>query len=192
VLGPTPRMTAPYSDQPDPSTGFDPNRHRKEIELMEQRFRERSERHGGGPVTTGEIDGSVADEMREFFDASEQQLKTVVPRLQSPDQNRAMAETTDEIRKKINDFFAQVKDGGAAGRDKSPPTQRLAKRKARWTGTLPGRADAQAAPGAFPTAFEAPPECGRAPAQLASGILTRLAFQVTEQQRHPEAFRQAP
>jgi hypothetical protein len=160
-------MTAPYSDQPDPATGFDPNRHRKEIELMEQRFRERSERHGGGPVTTGEIDGRVADEMREFFDASEQQLKTVVPRLQSPDQNRAMAETTDEIRKKINDFFAQVKDGGSGGRDKSPPTQRLAKRKARWTGTLPGRVDAQSAPGAFPTAFEPPESSSRRDAPAA-------------------------
>jgi hypothetical protein len=149
-------MPAPNSEPTDPATGFDPDRHRKEIELMEQRFRERSERHGSGPATTGEIDGRVADEMREFFDASEQQLKTVVPRLQAPDQN-GMAETTDEIRKKINDFFAQVKDGGAgAAGQKAPPAQRLAKRKSRWTGALPVRSEAQPSPRAAPIAF-APP-----------------------------------
>jgi len=150
-------MTSPYSDTPDPSTGFDPDRHRKEIELMEQRFRERSDRHGGGPATTGEIDGRVADEMREFFDASEQQLKTVVPRLQVGDQSTSMAETTDEIRKKINDFFAQVKDGGSSAAQKAPPAQRLAKRKARWTGTLPPpREEGRSAPRGAPAAF-APP-----------------------------------
>ena len=54
----------------DPSSGpesFDPYRRRREIEAMEQRFRERAERHGGGPVATGEIDQRVADEMKEFF-----------------------------------------------------------------------------------------------------------------------------
>lgn len=106
---------------------------------MEQRFRERSERHGGGPAATGEIDGRVADEMREFFDASQQQLKTVVPHLQNPEESRAMAETTDEIRKKINDFFAQVKDAGATAKKSATGSQRLAKRKARWTGALPAR-----------------------------------------------------
>jgi len=77
---------------------------------MEQRFRERADR-SGGPISTGEIDARVQDEMNEFFTASSQKLEEVVPGL-AVEENRSMEETTGEIRRKIDDFFSQVSTGG--------------------------------------------------------------------------------
>ena len=90
----------PADDSDDAS--FDPFRHREEIELMEQRFRERAERseEATRATTTGAIDARVQDEMRQFFSESAQRLEEVVPKLQA--QNiRDTSETTGEIRRKI-------------------------------------------------------------------------------------------
>ena len=173
-------MPAPHSNDPGAAGGFDPNRHRKEIEQMEKRFRERSERHGGGPVSTGEIDSRVADEMKQFFDASAQQLQAVVPQLQEGEQARAMSETTGEIRKKIDDFFAQVKEAG--GGESSPDTQELTQRKSKWAGMFPGqefakpaspaRAPAAAAPA--PAPFAQRPAAARIPPESSSDDLGEL------------------
>jgi hypothetical protein len=107
-------MSNPPQDPSDRTQGFGPNRHRMEIELMEKRFRERSERHGGGPVSTGEIDGKVSEEMQQFFDESTQTLQNVVPQLREGDSGEQMLETTGEIRKKIDEFFSGVNDPNAA------------------------------------------------------------------------------
>lgn len=98
-------MTGQPQDPSDRPPSFGPNRHRMEIELMEKRFRERSDRSGGGPVATEEIDIRIADEARQFFDDSARTLEVVVPQLQEGDQGREMVETTGEIRKKIDQFF---------------------------------------------------------------------------------------
>lgn len=82
--------------------------------MMEQRFRERAKRSGGGPISTGEIDARVQDEMQQFFSESHDKLEQVVPGL-AEEENQGMKETTGEIRRKIDDFFAQVtpEDGEA-------------------------------------------------------------------------------
>lgn len=77
---------------------------------MEKRFRERSDRSGGGPVATEEIDIRIADEARQFFDDSAKTLEAVVPQLQEGEQGREMLETTGEIRKKIDEFFTDASE----------------------------------------------------------------------------------
>jgi hypothetical protein len=117
----------------DDNEAFDPFRHRKEIELMEQRFRERVERSENvpPPPTTGAIDEQVQDEMRQFFTASTSLLEEVVPTLQAR-HGHDPSETTGEIRRKIDEFFGESAGGmiraertGESGADASlpPPVQ---------------------------------------------------------------------
>ncbi|MCE9636069.1 MAG: hypothetical protein K8T90_10215 [Planctomycetes bacterium] len=103
---------------------------------MEQKFRERADRHGGGPVSTGEIDQRVSNEMEQFFAESTEKASRVVPQLDDRP-GEGMHETTGEIRRKIDDFFSQVKDagGGAA----TPNTQEIQARRPRWQGFFPGQ-----------------------------------------------------
>lgn len=86
---------------------------------MEERFRERAQRSGGGPVSTGEIDSRVQDEMQAFFAESAERLESVVPGIAEQGQ-MARKESTEEIRKKIDDFFAQVPEGNAAPAEPTP------------------------------------------------------------------------
>jgi len=120
---------------------------------MEKRFRERSERHGGGPVSTGEIDGKVSDEMRQFFDESTMTLQNVVPQLKEGDQGEQMLETTGEIRKKIDEFFSDVGDPGAPPAAAPAPTVEVELPASAMRSGAP----APAARGAVPAAPAAPP-----------------------------------
>ena len=129
---------------------------------MEKRFRERSERHGGGPVSTGEIDGKVSDEMRQFFDESTMTLQNVVPQLKEGDQGEQMLETTGEIRRKIDEFFSDVSEPGAAKPDPTVEVERTAP-------AARGAAPAPAAPPvprarSFSRPFSQPPAAQTAPA----------------------------
>jgi hypothetical protein len=124
-------MTGQPQDPSDRTPSFGPNRHRMEIELMEKRFRERSDRSGGGPVATEEIDIRIADEARQFFDDSAKTLEVVVPQLQEGDQGREMLETTGEIRKKIDEFFTDAgAPQGAHGAHAAPSGQTGSPRRA--------------------------------------------------------------
>ena len=123
-------MTGQPDDPSERPPSFGPSRHRMEIELMEKRFRERSDRTGGGPIATEEIDIRIADEARQFFDDSARTLEAVVPQLQEGDQGREMLETTGEIRKKIDEFFTdssgepQPVRGAPAGATGAPAAPR--------------------------------------------------------------------
>ena len=95
----------------------DPLRHRREIEQMEQRFRQRSDRPVAEPSTTGAMDERVQEEMRQFFSESTQILEEVVPSLKRDDEH--LSDTTGEIRRKIDAFFG---DAGGTGMIRSERT----------------------------------------------------------------------
>jgi hypothetical protein len=140
-----------------------------EIELMEKRFRERSDRGGGGPAATGEIDGKVSDEMRAFFDESTQALQNVVPQLKEGEQGEQMLETTGEIRRKIDEFFSGVNDPnapiGAAPESAPPaPAPRGATAAPASRGSAPAPAAGRARPPAKPEPQAATPAESAPPA----------------------------
>lgn len=136
---------------------------------MEKRFRERSERHGGGPVPTGEIDGKVSDEMRQFFDESTMTLQNVVPQLKEGDQGEQMLETTGEIRKKIDAFFTDVGDPGGPVAAAPAPAVPAEPPAPAARGAVPASAESPAAPRArsFSRPFAQPPEAQTAAAPSA-------------------------
>ncbi len=103
---------------PDPRGATDAaRRHRREIELMEQRFRERAERGGAAPAPSappaGRVDDRVQSEMQQFFSESARRMEAVAPSLDTGKKADAL-DTTGEIRRKIEAFFDESAEAAAA------------------------------------------------------------------------------